>query len=64
MAWPTTSNPRTNFVTVRYTDDEIDDIDTYLSGTRSDAVRDATARAVAIEKRRLSKKRLSDGEEV
>lgn len=64
MAWPTTENPRTNFVTVRFTDDEVDEMDTYLGGPRSDAVRDAVARAVAIEKRRRNKKALVDGEEV
>jgi hypothetical protein len=64
MAWPTTSNPRTNFVTVRFTDDETDDLDTYLGSPRSDAIRDAVARAVAIEKRRRNKKALVAGEEV
>lgn len=63
MAWPTTSNPRTNFVTVRFTDDEADDLD-LLGSSRSESIRDAVARVVAIEKRRLAKKKLEAGEEI
>jgi metal-responsive CopG/Arc/MetJ family transcriptional regulator len=63
MAWPTTSNPRTNFVTVRFTDDEADDLD-MLGSSRSEAIRDAVARVVAIEKRKLAKKKLVAGEEI
>jgi hypothetical protein len=63
MAWPTTSNPRTNFVTTRFTDEEVDDLD-MLGSSRSESIRDAVARVVAIEKRRLAKKRLEAGEEI
>lgn len=64
MAWPTTDDPRTVFVTVRFTESEADDMDTYLDGSRSNAVRDSVGRAVAIEKRRRARKRLKGGEEV
>lgn len=64
MAWPTTDDPRTVFVTVRFTQTEADDMDTYLDGSRSDAVRDAVSRAVAIEKRRRGRKKLVAGDEV
>jgi hypothetical protein len=63
MAWPTTSNPRTNFVTVRFTDDEAADLD-LLGSSRSESIRDAVARVVAAEKRRLAKKKLVAGEEI
>jgi hypothetical protein len=64
MAWPTTSNPRTVFTTVRFTEDEADEMDTYLGGSRSNAIRDAVARAVAIEKRKRARKKLQNGDEV
>jgi metal-responsive CopG/Arc/MetJ family transcriptional regulator len=64
MAWPTTDDPRTNFVTVRFTDNEVDEMDTYLGGSRSNAVRDAVAEKVVREKRKRHKKKLSGGDEV
>lgn len=56
MAWPTTDDPRTEFVTVRFTKDEAADID-WLKGitnakSRSAAVRNAVDRVVAAERRR------------
>lgn len=45
MAWPTTSDPRTEFITVRFTQQEADDIDRLVQTTgarsRSAAVRKA-----------------------
>lgn len=64
MAWPTTNDPRTVFVTVRFTQSEADDMDAYLPGSRSDGVRDAVSRAVAVEKRKRARKRLQNGDEV
>lgn len=55
MAWPTTSNPRTEFVTLRLTQDEAADLDQYAQGhglNRSAAVREAVNRVIAAEKRR------------
>lgn len=56
MAWPTTDDPRTKFVTVRFTEAEAADID-WLQGVvnakdRSAAVRNAVDRVVAAERRR------------
>jgi hypothetical protein len=61
MSWPTTDNPRTEFVTVRFTADEAADID-WLVGrvgakSRSAAVRGAVDRVVAAEKRAERKER-------
>jgi hypothetical protein len=59
MAWPTTNDPRTEFVTVRFTVDEAADIDWLTSHTnaknRSAAVRGAVDRVVAAERRRAKK---------
>lgn len=55
MAWKTTDEPRTNFVTLRLTDREAADLDSYADKrnlTRSAAVRDATSRVIAAEKKR------------
>lgn len=56
MAWPTTDDPRTEFVTLRLTASEAADLDWYIGvrsvGSRSAAVRDALDRAVHAEKRR------------
>lgn len=62
MAWPTTTNPRTEFVTLRLTVDEAADLDLYADSrgvSRSGAVRDAVSRVIAAEKRRASKTRRS-----
>lgn len=61
MAWPTTNDPRTEFVTVRFTVDEAADID-WLRGqtnskSRSAAVRGAVDRVVSAEKKRAAKAR-------
>lgn len=49
MAWPTTSNPRTEFVTLRLTQDEAADLDALVLKTgarsRSSALRAALKRA-------------------
>lgn len=61
MAWPTTDDPRTVFVTVRFTEDEAADID-WLKGVtgadhRSAVIRSAVDRVVAVEQRRAKKQR-------
>ena len=59
MGWRTTANPRTEFVTLRLTTDEMDDLDAYASTrglTRSKAVRGAVERAIAADKRAQAKK--------
>lgn len=61
MSWPTTDDPRTEFVTVRFTVDEAADIDRLRQMTgaksRSAAVRSAVDRVVAAEKRRAARQR-------
>lgn len=56
MAWPTTNNPRTVFVTIRLTEDEAQDLDAYAQAThsrsRSAAVRDAVNRVIDAHKRK------------
>jgi Arc/MetJ-type ribon-helix-helix transcriptional regulator len=61
MAWPTTSDPRTEFITLRLTVSEADDVD-WLQGqtnakNRSDTVRKALDRVIASERRRAAKAR-------
>lgn len=61
MSWPTTSNPRTEFVTLRLTVDEAADLD-WLGGVtngrnRSDTMRKALDRVISAEKRRAKKTR-------
>lgn len=59
MAWPTTDDPRTEFVTVRFTATEVDDIDWLIQQTgtrsRSAAVRAAVDGTIAAEKRKASR---------
>lgn len=59
MAWPTTNDPRTKFVTVRFTEDEAADIDWLIGHVnakdRSAAVRQCVDRVIAAEKRRANK---------
>jgi len=59
MAWPTTDDPRTEFVTVRFTVAEAADIDWLIQETnaknRSQAVRSAVDRVCAVERRRAAK---------
>jgi len=61
MAWPTTDDPRTKFVTVRFTEDESDDIDWLIQQTnakdRSAAVRQCVDRVVAAERKRAARAR-------
>jgi len=61
MAWPTTNDPKTNFVTVRFTDDEMADL-LWLQGRmnakdRSAAVRQCVDRVNAAERKRAKKQR-------
>jgi len=65
MSWPTTNDPRTEFVTLRFTVNEAADIDWLIGVTnaknRSVAVRDAVERVIAAEKRRARKARTAGG---
>lgn len=66
MAWPTTDEPRTNFVTIRLTDAEAADV-RWLMGQvnakdRSAAVRQCVDRVVASEKRRAAKNKTERSE--
>lgn len=61
MAWPTTDDPRTKFVTVRFTEDEAADIDWLIRQTnaknRSEAVRQCVDRVVSAERKRSRRSR-------
>lgn len=63
MSWPTTDDPRTEFVTVRFTVGEAADIDWLIAQTgaksRSEAVRTAVDRVVHAEKRRAARAKRS-----
>lgn len=59
MAWPTTNDPKTEFVTVRFTVSEARDID-WLIGhmnakNRSAAIRNAVDRVIAAERKRQAR---------
>lgn len=59
MAWPTTSDPRTEFVTVRLTAAEAADLDALAAAagqTRSEAVRNCIDVMVAKHKKAARKK--------
>jgi hypothetical protein len=64
MSWPTTNDPRTEFVTVRFTASEAADIDWLIGYTnaknRSAAVRSAVDRVVHAERKRAAKQRRAD----
>lgn len=59
MSWPTTDDPRTEFVTLRFTVGEAADLDWLKNQTgaksRSEAVRNACDRVVAAEKKRAKR---------
>jgi hypothetical protein len=58
MSWPTTNDPRTEFVTLRLTAGEAADLDNYASQrglSRSAAVRESVGRVIAAEKRRAKR---------
>ena len=58
MAWPTTNDPRTEFVTLRLTVGESADLDAYAARKgmkRSEAVRNAVDRVIAAEKKRAQR---------
>lgn len=61
MGWPTTTEPKTEFVTLRLTVAEMADLDQYTSTKgfkgRSAAVRDAVSRVIAAEKKREKRQR-------
>jgi Arc/MetJ-type ribon-helix-helix transcriptional regulator len=63
MAWPTTDDPRTEFITLRLTMSEAADVDWLIAQTgsknRSDAVRSAVGRVISAEKRKKAKQRRS-----
>lgn len=64
MSWPTTNDPRTEFVTMRFTKSEAADIDWLIGHTnaknRSVAVRGCVDRVIAAEKRRAKKQKHAD----
>lgn len=60
MSWPTTDDPRTEFVTLRLTVAEAAALDTYAKSkkfTRSAAVRDSVIRVINAEAKRAAKDR-------
>jgi hypothetical protein len=65
MAWRTTDEPRTVFVTVRFTEDEARDLVEYQQDAnlkdRSAAVRNCVDRVVAAEKRRKKRAKGDNG---
>lgn len=66
MSWPTTNDPRTEFVTVRFTKSEMADV-LWLQGhtnakDRSAAVRQCVDRVVAAERKRAKKAAAKAGE--
>lgn len=66
MAWPTTTDPRTEFVTVRFTASEMADV-LWLQGhtnakDRSAAVRQCVDRVVSAERKRARKAAAKAGE--
>lgn len=65
MAWPTTDDPRTEFVTVRFTVAEAADVNWLIQRTnardRSAAVRQCVDRVVAAERRAAKKARHKGG---
>ena len=68
MSWPTTNDPRTEFVTVRFTKSEMADV-LWLQGVtnakdRSAAVRQCVDRVVAAERKRAKKAAAKAGESV
>lgn len=68
MSWPTTDDPRTEFVTVRLTKSEAADVDWLKSRvnapSRSAAVRDSLDKMIAVERRRAARTRGVHGSEV
>ena len=60
MSWPTTDDPRTEFVTLRLTVSEDAVLDSYAKSkglSRSAAVRDAVVRVINAEHKRAAKDR-------
>lgn len=59
MSWPTTDDPRTEFITLRLTVSEAADLDAYRQTggfkSRSAAVRNCVDRVIAAEKRRAKR---------
>lgn len=58
MAWPTTTDPKTEFVTVRFTASEAADLDAAAAAAglkRSGYVREAVQRVIAADQRRANK---------
>lgn len=67
MSWPTTDDPRTEFVTVRLTVAEAADVDWLRSRTnapsRSAVVRDSLDKIITVERKRASRTRPVHGSE-
>lgn len=66
MAWPTTNDPRTEFVTVRFTAAEAADLAWFTgrsnSKNRSAAVRQCVDRVIAAERKRDAKSKVERNE--
>lgn len=63
MAWPTTTDPRTEFITLRLTVTEASDVD-WLQGqtrakNRSETVRKALDRVIASERKKAARQKRS-----
>ena len=56
MAWPTTSDPKTEFATLRMTPAEAADLDAFAGGNRSAFVRLAVAEKIEREQRKAAKR--------
>lgn len=64
MAWPTTSNPKKQFVTLRLTDGEAQDLDGAASTagmSRSAYLRDCLRRVTAADKRKAARLKGEEG---
>lgn len=61
MSWPTTNDPRTEFITLRLTVSEAADLDAYRQAggfrSRSAALRNCADRVIAAEKKRKKRTR-------
>lgn len=64
MAWPTTKDPRDQFVTLRLTKSEMADLDalaSVLGTSRSGAVRQSVERVIAAEQKRRQRAKSREG---
>jgi hypothetical protein len=67
MAWPTTNDPRTEFMTNRFTVGEMAEIDAAVAASglkKSEYVRAALHRVILADRRRQAAKAATEGEPV